>query len=53
MTHFYIGSYPHPGSQSWGEVETRSDQHTKFLNDLANGTPAQAHVVKFNADHFV
>ena len=52
VTHFYIGNYPHPGSQSWGDVETRADDHTKFLNDLADGTPSQTHIVKINADHF-
>ena len=52
VTHFYIGNYPHPGSQSWGNVEMSSDYHSKFLNNLADGTPSQAHVIMFNADDF-
>ena len=52
VTHFYIGNYPHPGSHSWGDVEMRPDDHSKFLNDLADGTPAQPRVIKFNADDF-
>ena len=52
VTHFYVGNYPHPGSQSWGDVENREDDHSKFLNDLADGTPSQTHIVKINADHF-
>ena len=52
VTHFYLGNYQHPGSQSWGDVENRKDDHSKFLNDLADGTPSQTHIVKINADHF-
>ena len=51
-THFFLGVYPHPGSMSWGAVESRPDEHAKFLRDLANGTPAQEHVIKINADDF-
>ena len=50
VTHFFIGIYPHPGSMSWGDVQTRPHEHRKFLNDLASGTPSQKHIVKFNAD---
>ena len=51
VTHFYVGNYPHPGSQSWGDVENSQDDHTKFLNDLAEGTQSQTHSVKINAEH--
>ena len=50
VTHFYIGIYPHPASLSWSDVESRPDDHRKFLNDLADGNPSQEHVVKFNAN---
>ena len=53
MTYFYVGLYPHPGSRSWGDVEMRMDDHSRFLNNLANGTPSQEHVIKINADDFV
>ena len=52
VTHFYVGNYPHPGSQSWGDVENSQGDHSKFLNDLADGTPSQTHIVKINADDF-
>ena len=52
VTHFYLGVYPHPGSQSWGAVEGRPHEHAKFLRNLAAGTPSQARVIKFNADDF-
>ena len=52
VTHFYMGIYPHPGSQSWGAVEGRPGEHAKFLGNLAAGTPTQGHVIKFNADDF-
>ena len=51
VTHFFLGVYPHPGSLSWGAVESRPHEHAKFLRDLANGTPSQEHVVKINADN--
>ena len=49
---FMIGIYPHPGSQSWGDVEDRVQQQAKFLRDLAFGTPSQMHVIRINADDF-
>jgi|EP00966_Prymnesium_polylepis_P042383 hypothetical protein len=49
---FMIGVYPHPGSQSWGDVEDRAQQHAKFLRDLTFRTPAQEHVIRINADDF-
>ena len=49
-TTFYLGIYPHPGSMSWGSVETRTSEHIKFLRALANGTPAQPHVVWIDVD---
>jgi hypothetical protein len=45
-TTFYLGVYPHPGSMSWGSVETHTSEHIKFLRALATGTPAQPHVVR-------
>ena len=53
MTHFFLGVYPHPGSMSWGAVESRPHEHAKFLHDLANGTPSQDHIIKINADEFM
>ena len=49
---FMIGIFPHPGSQSWGDVEDRVQQHAKFLRDLAFRTPSQTHVIRINADAF-
>ena len=49
---FMIGIYPHPGSQSWGDVEDRAQQHDKFLRDLAFRTPSQTHIIRINADDF-
>ena len=49
---FMIGIFPHPGSQSWGDVEDRVQQHAKFLRDLAFRTPSQTHVIRINADDF-
>ena len=49
---FMIGIFPHPGSQSWGDVEDRAEQHAKFLRDLAFLTPSQTHVIRINADDF-
>jgi hypothetical protein len=37
---------------SWGSVETHTIEHIKFLTALANGTPAQPHVVRIDADLF-
>ena len=51
-TTFFLGVYPHPGSMSWGSVETRTSEHIKFLTALATGTPAQPHVVRIDADLF-
>ena len=51
-THFFLGLYPHPGSMSWGAVQSRPHEHAKFLRDLTNGTPSQEHVIKINADEF-
>ena len=47
---FMFGVYPHPGSLSWGAVESHPEEHRKFLRSLATGTPLQPHVIKFNAD---
>jgi hypothetical protein len=52
VTHFFLGVYPHPGSQSWGAVKASNELHGKFLRDLAAGKPSQAHVIKINADDF-
>ena len=49
---FMIGIYPHPGSQSWGDVEGRSHEHIQFLRDLAFRTPSQPRVIRINADDF-
>ena len=49
---FMVGIFPHPGSQSWGDVEDRAEQHAKFLRDLAFRTPSQTHVIRINADDF-
>jgi len=51
-TTFFLGVYPHPGSMSWGSVETRKSEHIKFLTALATGIPAQPHVVRIDADRF-
>ena len=51
-TTFFLGVYPHPGSMSWGSVETRTSEHIKFLTALATGTPAQPHIVRIDADRF-
>jgi hypothetical protein len=51
-TTFFLGVYPHPGSMSWGSVETRTSEHIKFLTALATGIPAQPHVVRIDADLF-
>ena len=51
-TTFFLGVYPHPGSMSWGSVETRTSEHIKFLTALATGNPAQPHVVRIDADLF-
>jgi hypothetical protein len=47
-----IGIYPHPGSQSWGDIQDREEHHKKFLRDLAFRTPSQTHVIRINADDF-
>ena len=46
---FMIGVFPHPGSLSWGAVDSSAGEAmaVKFLRDLASATPAQANVVKF------
>lgn len=49
---FMIDIHPHPGSQSWGDVEDRQEQHAKFLRDLAFRTPSQTHVIRINVDDF-
>jgi hypothetical protein len=49
---FMIGIYPHPGSQSWGDIQDREEHHKKFLRDLAFRTPSQTHVIRINADDF-
>ena len=51
-TTFFLGVYPHPGSLSWGSVETRTSEHIQVLTALATGTPAQPHVVRIDADLF-
>jgi hypothetical protein len=51
-TTFFLGVYPHPGSMSWGSVETHTSEHIKFLTALATGVPAQPHVVRIDADLF-
>ena len=51
-TTFFLGVYPHPGSMSWGSVETHTSEHIKFLTALATGIPAQPHVVRIDADRF-
>ena len=52
VTHFFLGVFPHPGSQSWGDVETSTKKQAKFLCNLAAGTPLQEHVIKINADDY-
>ena len=49
---FIIGVFPHPGSQSWGDVESKEKQHAMFLRNLVFRTPSQAHVIRINADDF-
>ena len=46
---FMIGAFPHPGSLSWGAIDSPAGEAmaVKFLRDLASATPAQANVVKF------
>ena len=49
---FMIGVFPHPGSFSWGAVDSPAGEAmaVKFLRDLASATPSQAHVVKIYID---
>ena len=35
---FMIGVYPHPGSHSWGDVESRKQEHAKFKTLMDNGS---------------
>ena len=47
---FMFGVYPHPGSLSWGDVDSHVEEHCQFLRSMATGTPLQTHVIKFDAD---
>lgn len=51
-THFFLGVFPHPGSTGWGQAKCNLQAASKFLRNLAAGTPEQTHVIKFEADEY-
>ena len=49
---FMVGVFPHPGSLSWGAVDSPAGEAmcVKFLRDMASASPSQARVLKFYID---